>query len=154
MSDGLEKILAPGRTHFKSEGERKIAGFLDGNSIRYLYEPAVLLKGPYDKTRIWYLDFQLPEFAIYIEYFGLAGKQDYDEGIKTKLSAYKRMQMDVIPFYPKMFRENWQQHIMTELEKIALRRYDDLKSKKYWTQKEPMLSLNEDMEKGSQYSLF
>ena len=35
MSDGLERILVPGRIHFKSEGERKIARFLDDNSIRY-----------------------------------------------------------------------------------------------------------------------
>ena len=54
MSDGLEKILVPGRTYFKSEGERKIGRFLNDNSIRYMYEPAVLLKGPYDKMRIWY----------------------------------------------------------------------------------------------------
>ena len=106
MTDGLERILEPGRIHFKSEGERKIARFLDDNSIRYQYEPPVLVNGPYDKLRIWYLDFNLPEFATFMEYFGLAGKPGYDEGVKTKLSVYKQMNMDVIPVYPRMFKED------------------------------------------------
>lgn len=118
--------------HFKSEGEHRIAYFLEDNSIRYQYEPGVLIHDPHDKVRIWYPDFGLPEFASYIEYFGMAGKPDYDEGVKTKLSTYKQMEVDVIPFYPWMFQENWQRYIMTELEKINLRRYDSLKAKKYW----------------------
>jgi hypothetical protein len=132
MGDGLEKIIRTNRIHFKSEGERQIAYFLDDNSIRYQYEPGVLINDLHDKPRIWYLDFGLPEFASYIEYFGLAGKSNYDEGIKTKLSTYKQMEMDVIPVYPWTFRENWPQYIMKELEKITLRRCDSLKAKKYW----------------------
>jgi hypothetical protein len=132
MSDGLEKIIRPQRIHFKSEGERQIAYFLDDNSIRYQYEPGVLINDSHDKPRIIYPDFALPEFASFIEYFGLAGKPDYDEVIKTKLSSYKKMEMDVIPVYPWTFRENWPRYIMKELERITLRRYDSLKAKKYW----------------------
>jgi hypothetical protein len=133
MSDGLEKVIRANRIHFKSEGERQIAYFLEDNSIRYQYEPGVLINDLHDKARLWYPDFALPEFASYIEYFGLAGKPEYDEGIKTKLSTYKKMEMDVIPFYPWTFRENWPRYIMNELEKITFRRYDSLKAKKYWT---------------------
>jgi len=133
MSDGLEKIVEAKRLHFKSEGERKIAHFLDNNNIRYQYEPGVLINGQYDKPRIWYIDFKLPEYASFIEYFGLAGRPDYNEGIKAKMAAYKKMEMDVIAIYPSMFRGNWQRYIMDELDSINQRRYDSLRSKRYWS---------------------
>lgn len=138
MTVGLENMLSSRREHFKSEGERKIAYFLDDNSIRYQYEPGVLVNSSYDKTRIWYPDFYLPAFASYIEYFGMVGKESYDEGIKTKLSTYQQMGMDVISIYPWTFSGDWQQYIMNELEKTTLRRYNDLKSKKYWSQQRPV----------------
>ena len=124
MTVGLENMLSSRREHFKSEGERKIAYFLDDNSIRYQYEPGVLVNSSYDKTRIWYPDFYLPAFASYIEYFGMVGKESYDEGIKTKLSTYQQMGMDVISIYPWTFSGDWQQYIMSELEKTTLRRYN------------------------------
>jgi len=136
MRDGLEGVLSPNRVHFKSEGERKIAYFLDDNSIRYQYEPGVLVQTPYEKARIWYPDFHLPEFATYIEYFGMTGKKSYDEGTKMKLSTYEQMGMDVIPVYPWTFSNDWQKYIMNELEKSTLRRYNNLKSKPYWSQRQ------------------
>ena len=138
VSDGLEKILTPRRVHFKSEGERKIAYFLDENEIRYQYEPGVLVNTSYDKPRLWYPDFYLPEFASYIEYFGLAGKQNYDDGIKTKLSTYNKMGLHVIPLYPWTFSENWQKYIMNELETTTCRRYQSLMSTKYRFQQKHM----------------
>ena len=138
MSDGLERILTPQKEHFKSEGERKIAYFLDDNSIRYQYEPGVLVNTTYDKPRIWYPDFHLPEFASYIEYFGLVGKKSYDEGIKMKLSTYHQMGLEVIPVYPWTFSDDWQKYIMDQIEKTTLNRYNTLKSKKYWSQRNPL----------------
>lgn len=137
FQEGLDEILSPQKTHFKSEGERRIAYFLDDNRIRYQYEPGVLVNTTYDKPRIWYPDFHLPEFASYIEYFGLVGKQNYDDGIKTKLSTYNRMGMDVIPVYPWTFADNWQKYIMNELDKTTRRRYDSLRSNRYWSQQKP-----------------
>ena len=136
MSDGLEKILPSGRGHFKSEGERRIGYFLDDNSIRYQYEPGILVNTSYDKTRIWYPDFHLPEFASYIEYFGMVGKESYNDGIKTKLSTYKQMGIDVIPVYPWTFNGDWHRYIMDSLESTTLRRYNNLKSKKYWSREQ------------------
>ena len=51
---------------FKSRGEVQIARFLDRNSILYNYEQplAVVDQG---KTRVWYPDFQLPEYSMIIE---------------------------------------------------------------------------------------
>lgn len=102
--------------NYKSEGERRIASFLDKNEINYEYERGVLVKFPYDKQRIWYPDFYLPEFGSYIEYYGLAGRQMYDRGIKTKEDVYTRMSLDVIPVFPWTFNDNWQGYIMSELK--------------------------------------
>jgi hypothetical protein len=119
---------------FKSEGERRIARFLEDNLIKYQYEPGVLVNSYKYKPRIWYTDFYLPEFGTYIEYYGLAGRQNYDRGIKRKEVVYSKMGLDVIPVYPWTFAENWQGYIMEELEQAAIRRYRALMNKPYWSQ--------------------
>jgi len=133
MINNLENIIEGSeRPKFKSEGERRIAYFLEDNSIRYQYEPGVLVNSD-DKPRIWYPDFHLPEFATYIEYFGLAGKQDYDKGIKTKETVYSKMGLNVMPVYPWMFAEDWQGYIMKELKNVTVQRYRKLMNKPYWS---------------------
>ena len=131
MIYNLENIIGGSeRPKFKSGGERRIAYFLEDNSIRYQYEPGVLINSD-NKPRIWYPDFHLPELATYIEYFGLAGNQDYDKGIKTKEAAYSKMGLDMIPVYPWMFAENWQGYIMKELKNVTVKRYRKLMNKLY-----------------------
>jgi hypothetical protein len=135
MNWKLEDRVSEGkRPKFKSQGERRIAYFLDDNSIKYLYEPGVLVNSEDEKPRIWYTDFYLPEFGAYIEYYGMAGGKNYDRGIKAKQSVYSKMGMEVISVYPWMFAENWQKYIMKELERSTLRRYKNLTAKLYRTQ--------------------
>ena len=121
------------RSVFKSEGEQKIAYFLENSSIRYQYESAVLINSDKNKPRIWYPDFYLPEFKTYIEYYGLVGNHSYDTGVKAKESAYLKMGLDVIPVYPWMFKENWQKYIMKELKNVTAQRYRKLMNKPYWS---------------------
>ena len=128
------KIKGKRNPRFKSEGERRIANFLEKNSIKYQYEPGVLVEPMGDKPRIWYPDFYLPEFATYVEYFGLVGLQSYDRGIKRKESVYSKMGLAVIPVYPWTFSEDWQKYIMKELEGTTIRRYRNLMTKPYWSQ--------------------
>ena len=122
---------------FKSKGEQKIANFLDENLIKYQYERGILVNADYLKPRIWYPDFYLPEFKNYIEYYGMIGNQNYDQGIKTKQAVYEKAGMDVISIYPWMFKENWRGHIMQELERCTLRRYRNLMAKPYWSKNRP-----------------
>jgi len=124
---------------FKSEGERRIAYFLDSNSIKYHYEPGILVQSTEKKPRIWYPDFHLPEFNIYIEYYGLVGNQNYDIGIKTKESVYSKMGLDVVSLYPWMFNENWQGYIMKEIKRTTTRRHRNLMAKPYWSKKRSTL---------------
>ena len=137
-TDYLENRLGNGTSQaYKSEGERKIAYFLDRNAIGYQYEAAVLVNTDQDKPRIWYPDFFLHEFKTYIEYYGMVGNQNYDKGIKVKQSAYKKAGLDVISLYPWMFKENWQGYIMQELERNTIQRYRNLMAKPYWSKNRP-----------------
>ena len=144
MHKNLEQIVRQKTPQLKSEGESKIARFLEENSIKYHYEPGVLVYYPRDKPRIWYPDFYLPEFTTYIEYFGLSGKQQYDQGIKTKEAIYSKMGLSVIPIFPWTFTENWEGYIMNELKQKTVDSYKNLMSKPYWKQvrsyHEPCLS--------------
>jgi hypothetical protein len=135
MDQTLEhKIKHQGGRNFKSEGERRIAVFLESNSIKYHYEPPLLINPTCGKPRIWYPDYYLPEFGAYIEYFGLVGRANYDEGIKRKETQYSKTGIAVIPVYPWTFAGNWHEYIMKELEQITLRRYEKLMGKPYWSQ--------------------
>jgi len=135
MNWELEDRINDGiRPKFKSSGERRIAYFLEKNSIRYQYEPGILVNALGEKLRIWYPDFYLPEFGTYIEYYGMAGGKNYDRGIKAKQSLYSKMGMAVIPVYPWMFAKNWQKYVRKQLERSTLRRYKNLTAKFYRTQ--------------------
>ena len=133
MNQTLEHKLRQEHPNLKSEGERRIAYFLEGNSIKYHYEPGLLINSD-EKPRIWYPDFYLPEFGAYIEYFGLVGRQNYDKGIKRKETLYSKTGLAVIPVYPWTFSGNWQEYIMEELERITIGRYKNLMDKPYWSQ--------------------
>ena len=133
MNTDLEyRIEGKSGSIYKSEGERKIAYFLDQNTIGYQYEPAIIVHADQGKPRIWYPDFYLHEFKTYLEYFGMADDRHYDQGVKAKQLAYKKAGLDVISVYPWMFRENWQGYIMKELERTTLSRYRSLMGKPYW----------------------
>lgn len=134
MDRDLEKLLESKKDkQFKSEGERRIAYFLENNDIKYRYESGVLINSHDNKQRIWYPDFYLPEFKTYIEYYGLAGQRDYDRGIQVKENTYRSMKLDVVPVYPWMFSEDWQGYIMGEVKRSYLRQYKNLMAKPYWS---------------------
>jgi len=130
LEDFLKENISS--VQFKSRGERKIAGFLNENDIKYKYESGVLIYQTDGKQRLWYPDFQLPEFSTYIEYFGMVGNPEYDRGIKVKETAYAYMGLSVIPVYPHMFSENWENYIMKELKQNIECQYKTLMGKSFW----------------------
>mgnify|MGYP001557092685 CR=1 FL=1 len=121
---------------FKSNGERRIAGFLEENQIDYKYEQGVLVQTREKLQRIYYPDFYLTEFNMYIEYYGMAGNPDYDNGIRIKESAYALTGLDVIAIYPKNFRTDWKGHIIKEIETKIQSEYESLSSKPYFSANE------------------
>ena len=138
MAPNLEDIASGNHPpQFKSRGEQKIANFLDKNLINYQYESPVVVNAQYNKPRIWYPDFYLQEFKTYIEYYGMAGNRQYDQGIKVKESTYSKSGIDVIPVYPWMFKENWEGYIMQEIKRNSIKQYENLMSKPYWSRNSP-----------------
>jgi len=134
----LEKRVSGGRPgQFKSVGERKIAEFLQQSGIDYRYEQGLLVNDT-NMPRIWYPDFFLPEYATYIEYFGMAGDPDYDRGIKHKKKVYAATGINVIALFPWTLSEDWQQYILDELQQISERRLEMLTKKSM--QKTPDIS--------------
>lgn len=122
MVDDLESKLK-GKTSdsFKSLAERKIADFLDRSGIRYTYEPGILVMDR-NKPKIWHPDFYLPEFGVYLEYYGLAGNREYDKGITKKTRVYSEMGLEVIALYPENLNNNWQGYLVKRLQEISEKR--------------------------------
>jgi len=107
---GLEEIVT---SKYRSEGERKIASFLDSYGIPYIYEKPILVIDN-GKPRIWYPDFSVYG-SIILEYFGIQGDADYDNGIEHKKKVYAENQIEMIPIYPSHFKSDWQGYIMSSI---------------------------------------
>lgn len=105
----------------KSKGEYAIAAVLDKYNIEYVYEHPILIKetkyGDNEKLRIWYPDFWLPKYSIIIEYFGIEGNKNYDEGKKAKLEAYKAMNLDCISVKPSTIKKDLKAYLLINIKK-------------------------------------
>lgn len=118
----------------KSKGEKSIADFLSSTGIRYDYEPALMINDNGYK-RIWYPDFGLPEYAMFIEYFGMKNDPIYNQEIDYKLDLYEKNSIDVIPIYPNTLDGNIPNYIFGEMYKITHKRLQNLESKIFQYQK-------------------
>ena len=115
----LESILrySP-QAALKSVGEQRIADFLDRHGIKYIYEPPTAVT-QHGKTRLWYPDFLLPEYGLYIEYYGRIGDPDYDRGILEKTAAYEASGLEVIPIYPHHLTHSWPDYLAQRVREIT-----------------------------------
>ncbi len=78
----------------KSYGEMDIANFLTQNGIRYIYEHPYKLDTRTSEYSQYYPDFYLPDYNIYIEYFGIDREGKVPSYFKAKkgLSATEEYQ--------------------------------------------------------------
>jgi hypothetical protein len=102
-------------SHYKSQGERRIAGFLDTQDIAFQYEYPLAIKDR-EQVRIWYPDFRLPEYGMIIEYFGMNGNDAYNEQMFHKIDTYKRAGIDGIYLLESSFSGDWQEQILERIE--------------------------------------
>jgi len=72
-------------TAVQSKGERRIADFLASRRIAYVYDERYRLAGDVTIRP----DFYLPEFDVYIEYWGM-DTPEYVENMRKKLFLYQR----------------------------------------------------------------
>ena len=118
------------RITYKSKGERQIADMLQRYRLDFVYEPGLLI---YDRDphqpRIWYPDFGLPQYSVYVEYFGMEGDSQYDARTRYKLDTYERQQIAVVPVYPSMLRGNYEKQIIGSIHQYTAQRLGDLEQR-------------------------
>ncbi len=83
--DNAKDLRTKDGTAVQSKGERRIADFLTGKRIAYLYDERYRIAGDIQIRP----DFYLPEFDLYIEYWGM-DTPEYVENMKKKLFLYQR----------------------------------------------------------------
>ena len=106
---------------FHSHGEEKIARALEEHGIPYSYEHplAVVDDG---KVRIWYPDFQLPEYGILIEYFGMLNDRNYLAGMSKKEAVYEANGLAAVLLTPDLLDEDWPASMLDRIEGILCER--------------------------------
>ena len=113
----------------KSYGELEIANFLFSNNIQYEYEKEYKYDTINDDYQQYYPDFYLPEYDIYIEYFGIdennnvapyfkdkngvSASQAYNDSIKWKRKTHNENNTTMIETF---YYENKKRVLISNLE--------------------------------------
>jgi len=90
-----KNIRAKDGTWVQSDGERMICDILEAEKIRYRYDERFRILDGYAIRP----DFYLPEFDIYIEYWGM-DTADYKIGMLKKQQLYQQQGKRLISLYP------------------------------------------------------
>ena len=97
----------------QSDGERRIAEFLGSHDITYRYDERMRIIEGYAVRP----DFYLPEFDVYIEYWGM-DTIDYRIGMMKKLKLYQQEGKRLISLYRKD-RPNLEEMLRTKLSRYV-----------------------------------
>lgn len=96
---GIQSITSDGR-EVRSYSEKILADYFQEINLRYQYEPG--LRGIYANP-----DFYLPDYDVYVEYWGLLEADDpyvkskYENHMKRKMAMYYENKIKFISIYPK-----------------------------------------------------
>jgi len=96
---GVKSVTNSGET-VKSYSEKRLADYFESQNIRYQYEPG--LRGIYANP-----DFYLPDYGVYVEYWGLLDaddpyvKRSYEKKMKRKMAIYHQNKIKFISIYPQ-----------------------------------------------------
>ena len=88
----------------RSNSEQRIADYFTRNNIRYLYEQPAQSRS---SGTISHPDFFLPDYGIYVEFWGLVDADDprvqseYQRNMKWKMAQYYRNGVKFISIYPR-----------------------------------------------------
>jgi hypothetical protein len=98
-SYGVQSITGNGEV-VKSYSEKRIADYLKKKNIRYLYERSgdFAIRNP---------DFYLPDYDVYVEFWGLLDADDpwtrmkYEQNMRRKMAIYHRRNKKLVSIYPQ-----------------------------------------------------
>jgi hypothetical protein len=103
---GVESVTLRRET-VKSIGEKRIADYFERNNIRYVYEKEARSKALFFSYKISNPDFYLPDYDVYVEYWGLVNADDnwtrtkYVRNMKRKMAIYYSNNIKFISIYPR-----------------------------------------------------
>ena len=98
---GVKSVTARGE-EVRSIAERKIADYFNKNNINYEYESMVATNKGFASSP----DFYLPDYDVYVEYWGLIDAEDdqtrnrYIKKMKWKMAQYYENNIKFISIYP------------------------------------------------------
>jgi hypothetical protein len=116
---GVKSVTIKGE-EVRSLGEKAIADYFERNNIRYVYEQTPLFLN----FRISSPDFYLPDYDVYVEYWGLVDADDnwtrerYVRSMKRKMAIYHQNNIKFISIYPSNL-ENLDWIFRTKLRKVT-----------------------------------
>lgn len=90
----------------RSRAEAMIADYLFSRRINYEYEKVAMTKGQRRGRTISRPDFYLPDYNIYMEYWGLVDhpdskvRQSYERNMRWKMAQYHRNGLRFVSLYP------------------------------------------------------
>ncbi len=102
---GVKSVTKRGE-EVKSIAERKIANYFVNNNINYVYEREAKSKGIFFGSKISSPDCYLPDYDVYVEYWGLVDADDYQtrkqyvKMMKWKMAQYYKNNIKFISIYP------------------------------------------------------
>lgn len=135
----------------KSYGEMDIANFLFRNGVKYVYEKEYEVDTRTENRAQYYPDFYLPDYQIYIEYFGIdrdgkvpayfsatgdvnAASNEYKEGIKWKRKVHKENNTKLVECYAYEKSEgNLVENLSDKLKNIGVK-YAPVSAEEIWQQ--------------------
>jgi hypothetical protein len=85
----------------KSRSEQRVADYFTQNGIRYVYEQGAQTDTLIFKQTFAHPDFYLPDYNVYVEFWGLASvSKEYRRTMKFKMSQYRKYKIRFISIYP------------------------------------------------------
>jgi len=103
---GVKSVTVRGE-EVKSIGERRIADYFEKNNINYAYEREAKGRFLFFDYKISSPDFYLPDYDVYVEYWGLVNADDswtraqYVKNMKRKMAIYYQNNIKFISIYPR-----------------------------------------------------
>ncbi len=113
----------------KSRAEQRIADYFTRQGIRYVYEYGTRTNSLVIKRTFAKPDFYLPDYNVYVEYWGLVdASKEYEKNMKWKMAQYHQNRIRFISLYPKnmqnldwVFRAKFKKELGFELPTLPRR---------------------------------
>lgn len=102
---GVKSTTVTGQT-VRSKAEKTIADYFTQQNITYEYEKTAKTNGLIFKDKISKPDFYLPQYDLYVEYWGLLNTDDralskrYERAMKYKMAKYHENRIAFVSLYP------------------------------------------------------